>query len=87
MNVVRTVVTGLPKTAASEKIYRVDPAPTAATSAAPGPSDSGPTSQSNRAGVGAVLGMSVVGVDLTQLLADLEAESRRVIGPTSPPRG
>lgn len=68
MVVVRTVVTGLPKTASSEKTYRIDPAPIEPMCkpvASPG--------------------AATVTVNLARLLADLEAESRRVIGPTTPP--
>jgi len=68
MVVVRTVVTSLPKTASTEKTYRIDPAPSEPTAKPTVPA-----------------GASMLSVNLTQLLADLEAESRRVIGPSTPP--
>ncbi|MCE9607417.1 MAG: hypothetical protein K8U03_21230 [Planctomycetia bacterium] len=75
MGVVRTVVTALPQVASAEKIYRVD--------AGPGEPTAKPAAAATHR---AVLGATVVSVDLQQLLADLDAESRRLIGPSTPPR-
>lgn len=82
MAVVRTVVTSLPKTTAKDKTYRIDPAPEAPS----GPSETG---EAREAVVkpAVVLGTSILTVDLVRLLADLDAESRRLIGPSAPPRG
>lgn len=84
MPVVRTVVTSLPQTASTEKTYRIDPAPEAPAQL------SGAQAATGRAAPArskVILGQTLLSVNLSQLLADLEAESRRIIGPTAPPRG
>lgn len=84
MPVVRTVVTSLPHVASTEKTYRIDPAPEAPAQASAGlPATGRPTTARSKV----ILGQTLLSVNLSQLLSDLEAESRRIIGPTAPPRG